>query len=187
MPLAATRVHLGVEMEAEAENAYRYIETVFELNKRYGWSMSIVMAPSIAIREGAYRSLRITVDHFTASYGKKALFFIYNIRRSRKPESFSSDAGFNVMVIDIRAFNVLGVDNRRVYRKLDDFRSRKPIDVIASKRSSLILGEPQKMQATLHFRRFSAPFLRLPNRSNCPNFARCGMLKDDANSGPETA
>ncbi len=80
MPLAATRVHLGVEMEAEAENAYRYIETVFEPNKRYGWSKSIVMVPSIAIRECVYRSLRTTAGYFTESHGKKARLFVYNSR-----------------------------------------------------------------------------------------------------------
>src|SRR5690606_29631443 len=144
--LAATRVHLDVEMETGTGKTYCYIKTLFEMNKRYGWSKFIIMVPSIAIREGVYKSLQITADHFTESYGKKARFFIYNSKRLHELESFSSDAGINVMVINIQAFNARGADNRRIYEELDDFQSRRPIDVIASNRPILILDEPQKME-----------------------------------------
>ncbi|WP_024897858.1 type III restriction-modification system endonuclease [Brucella rhizosphaerae] len=144
--VSATRVHLDVEMETGTGKTYCYIKTIFEMNKRYGWSKFIIMVPSIAIREGVYKSLQITADHFTESYGKKARFFIYNSKRLHELESFSSDAGINVMVINIQAFNAGGKDNRRIYEELDDFQSRKPIDVIASNRPILILDEPQKME-----------------------------------------
>lgn len=144
--LAATRVHLDVEMETGTGKTYCYIKTIFEMNKRYGWSKFIIMVPSIAIREGVYKSLQITADHFTETYGKKARFFIYNSKRLHELESFSSDAGINVMVINIQAFAARGADNRRIYEELDDFQSRKPIDVIASNRPILILDEPQKME-----------------------------------------
>ena len=144
--LAATRVHLDVEMETGTGKTYCYIKTIFEMNKRYGWSKFIIMAPSIAIREGVYKSLRITADHFTESYGKKARFFIYNSKRLHELESFSSNAGINVMVINIQAFNARGADNRRIYDVLDEFQSRKPIDVISSNRPILILDEPQNME-----------------------------------------
>ena len=144
--LAATRVHLDVEMETGTGKTYCYIKTIFEMNKRYGWSKFIIMVPSVAIREGVYKSLQITADHFTESYGKKARFFIYNSKRLHELESFSSDAGINVMIINIQAFNARGADNRRIYEELDDFQSRKPIDVIASNRPILILDEPQKME-----------------------------------------
>lgn len=144
--LAATRVHLDVEMETGTGKTYCYIKSIFEMNKRYGWSKFIIMVPSVAIREGVYKSLQITADHFTESYGKKARFFIYNSKRLHELESFSSDAGINVMIINIQAFNARGADNRRIYEELDDFQSRKPIDVIASNRPILILDEPQKME-----------------------------------------
>ncbi|WP_220683118.1 DEAD/DEAH box helicase family protein [Sphingomonas sp. PP-CE-3A-406] len=144
--LAASQYHLDVEMETGTGKTYCYIKTIFELNKRYGWSKFIIMVPSIAIREGVYKSLEITADHFTKSYGKKARFFIYNSKRLHEIESFSSDAGINVMVINIQAFAARGADNRRIYEELDDFQSRKPIDVIASNRPILILDEPQKME-----------------------------------------
>lgn len=144
--VAATRVHLDVEMETGTGKTYCYIKTIFELNKRYGWSKFIIMVPSIAIREGVAKSLQITADHFTESYGKKARFSTYNSKRLHELESFSSDAGINVMIINIQAFNARGSDNRRIYDELDDFQSRKPIDVIASNRPILILDEPQKME-----------------------------------------
>lgn len=144
--LAATRFHLDVEMETGTGKTYCYIKSIFEMNKRYGWSKFIIMVPSIAIREGVYKSLQITADHFTESYGKKARFFIYNSKRLHELESFSSDAGINVMVMNIQAFAARGADNRRIYEELDDFQSRRPIDVIASNRPILILDEPQKME-----------------------------------------
>ncbi|MCB9979411.1 MAG: DEAD/DEAH box helicase family protein [Rhodospirillales bacterium] len=144
--LAASRIHLDIEMETGTGKTYCYIKTIFELNKRYGWNKFIIMVPSIAIREGVYKSLEITADHFTESYGKKARFFIYNSKQLHHLESFSSDAGINVMVINIQAFAAKGADNRRIYDELDDFQTRRPIDVISSNRPILILDEPQKME-----------------------------------------
>jgi type III restriction enzyme len=139
-------VNLDIEMETGTGKTYCYIKTLFELNKRYGWSKFIIVVPSIAIREGVYKSLEITAEHFLEDYRKKARFFIYNSKQLHNLESFSSDAGINVMVINVQAFNATGKDNRRIYEELDDFQSRKPIDVIAANRPVLILDEPQKME-----------------------------------------
>ncbi|MFK4644509.1 restriction endonuclease [Bradyrhizobium ottawaense] len=143
---AGCKFNLDVEMETGTGKTYCYIKTMFEMNKQYGWSKFIVMVPSIAIREGVYKSLQITADHFAESYGKKARFFIYNSKSPHELEGFSSDAGISVMVINIQAFNARGADNRRIYDELDDFQSRRPIDVISSNRPILILDEPQKME-----------------------------------------
>ena len=140
------KLNLDIEMETGTGKTYCYIKTIFEMNKRYGWSKFIVMVPSIAIREGVHKSLQITADHFTETYGKKVRFFIYNSKRLHELEGFSSDAGINVMIINIQAFNARGADNRRIYDELDDFQSRRPIDVISSNRPILILDEPQKME-----------------------------------------
>ncbi|MDR4483179.1 MAG: DEAD/DEAH box helicase family protein [Nitrospirales bacterium] len=143
---AGCKINLDIEMETGTGKTYCYIKTIFEMNKRYGWNKFIVMVPSIAIREGIYKSLEITADHFTESYSKKARFFIYNSKQLHHLESFSSDAGINVMIINIQAFAAKGADNRRIYDELDDFQSRRPIDVISSNRPILILDEPQKME-----------------------------------------
>ena len=143
---AQCKINLDIEMETGTGKTYCYIKTIFEMNKLYGWNKFIIMVPSIAIREGIYKSFEITADHFTESYGKKVRFFIYNSKQLHHLESFSSDAGINVMIINIQAFNARGADNRRIYEELDDFQSRKPIDVISSNRPILILDEPQKME-----------------------------------------
>ena len=139
-------VNLDIEMETGTGKTYCYIKTMFELNQRYGWSKFIVVVPSIAIREGVFKSLEITAEHFLEEYKKRARFFIYNSKQLHNLESFSSDAGINVMVINVQAFAARGADNRRIYEELDDFQSRRPIDVIKANRPILILDEPQKME-----------------------------------------
>lgn len=139
-------VNLDIEMETGTGKTYCYIKTIFELNKRHGWSKFIIVVPSIAIREGVAKSLAITAEHFLEAYQKKARFFIYNSKQLHHLESFSSDAGINVMVINVQAFNATGKDARRIYEELDDFQTRRPIDVIAANRPILILDEPQKME-----------------------------------------
>ncbi len=141
-----SNVHLDIEMETGTGKTYCYIKTMFELNQRYGWGKFIVVVPSIAIREGVAKSLKITAEHFLEAYGKKARFFIYNSKDLSPLESFSSDAGINVMVINVQSFNATSKDNLRIYQELDDFQSRKPIDVISANRPILILDEPQKME-----------------------------------------
>lgn len=148
--IAALTKHIGrcsldVEMETGTGKTYVYIKTMFELNKLYGWSKFIVVVPSIAIREGVKKSFEMTSEHFMEHYGKKARFFVYNSKNLNELDNFSSNAGINVMVINIQAFNARGADARRIYEELDDFGSRKPIDVIKANRPIIILDEPQKM------------------------------------------
>ncbi len=139
-------INLDIEMETGTGKTYCYIKTMFELSRRYGWSKFIVVVPSIAIREGVAKSFDITAEHFQEEYHKKARAFIYNSKRLHELESYSSDAGINVMIINVQAFNATGKDARRIYEELDDFQSRKPIDVIKANRPILILDEPQKME-----------------------------------------
>ncbi len=139
-------VNLDIEMEAGTGKTYCYIKTMFDLHEAYGWSKFIVVVPSIAIREGVTKSLQIMADHFLETYKKKARFFTYNSKQLHHLESFSSDAGINVMVINVQAFASKGADNKRIYDELDDFQSRRPIDVISANRPILIMDEPQKME-----------------------------------------
>ncbi|ADG81938.1 Type III site-specific deoxyribonuclease [Thermincola potens JR] len=140
------RYNLTIEMETGTGKTYTYIRTMFELNKKYGWSKFIVVVPSIAIREGVYKSFQITEDHFINDYGIKARYFIYNSKQLHNIESFASDAGINVMIINSQAFNARGKDARRIYMELDDFQSRRPIDVIAQTNPILIIDEPQSVE-----------------------------------------
>ncbi|MFD6949475.1 restriction endonuclease subunit R [Nocardiopsis sp. TSRI0078] len=139
--------NLDVEMETGTGKTYVYIKTIMELNKRYGWSKFIIVVPSIAIREGVKKSFDVTAEHFQQTYGTKPRSFIYNSSQLHELERFSSDAGVQVMIINIQAFNATGKDNRRIYDVLDDFQSRRPIDVISANRPIVIIDEPQKISA----------------------------------------
>ena len=145
------RCSLDIEMETGTGKTYVYIKTMFELNKRYGWSKFIVVVPSIAIREGVKKSFEITADHFMEQYGKKARFFVYNSSNLTQLDNFSASSGINVMIINTQAFasslkeGANNKESRIIYSKRDEFGSRRPIDVIKANRPIIILDEPQKM------------------------------------------
>ena len=149
------RCSLDIEMETGTGKTYVYIKTMFELNKKYGWSKFIVVVPSIAIREGVKKSFEITADHFMEHYGKKARFFIYNSSNLNQLDNFSSSSGINVMIINTQAFarsfsevqegKKKNKEQLIIYDTRDEFGSRRPIDVIKANRPIIILDEPQKM------------------------------------------
>ena len=144
------RCSLDIEMETGTGKTYVYIKTMFELNKKYGWSKFIVVVPSIAIREGVKKTFEITADHFMEHYGKKARFFVYNSSNLNQLDNFSSSSGINVMIINTQAFaSSLKEDGRSkeariIYSKRDEFGSRRPIDVIKANRPIIILDEPTR-------------------------------------------
>ena len=138
--------NLTIEMETGVGKTYTYIKTMYELNRAYGWSKFIIVVPSIAIREGVYKSFQMTQEHFAEEYGKKIRFFIYNSAQLTEIDRFASDSSINVMIINSQAFNAKGKDARRIYMKLDEFRSRRPIDIIAKTNPILIIDEPQSVE-----------------------------------------
>lgn len=140
------RYNLTIEMETGVGKTYTYIKTMYELNKHYGWSKFIIVVPSIAIREGVFKSFQVTEEHFAEEYGKKIRFFIYNSARLTEIDHFASDNSIHVMIINSQAFNAKGKDARRIYMKLDAFRSRRPIDIIAKTNPILIIDEPQSVE-----------------------------------------
>lgn len=138
--------NLTIEMETGVGKTYTYIKTMYELNKHYGWSKFIVVVPSIAIREGVYKSFQVTQEHFAEEYGKKVRFFIYNSAQLTEIDRFASDNSICAMIINSQAFNARGKDARRISMKLDEFRSRRPIDIIAKTNPILIIDEPQSVE-----------------------------------------
>lgn len=145
-------VNLDIEMETGTGKTYVYIKTMFELNKQYGWSKYIVVVPSIAIREGVAKSFRMLEDHFMEYYGKKARWFVYDSGNLQQLDSFSSDSGLCVMIINTQAFAASmkeggrSKESRIIYSRRDEFGSRRPIDVIAANHPIVIMDEPQKME-----------------------------------------
>lgn len=140
------RYNLTIEMETGVGKTYTYIKTMYELNRAYGWSKFIVVVPSIAIREGVYKSFQVTQEHFAEEYGKKVRFFIYNSAQLTEIDRFASDNSICAMIINSQAFNARGKNARRISMKLDEFRSRRPIDIIAKTNPILIIDEPQSVE-----------------------------------------
>lgn len=138
--------NLTIEMETGVGKTYTYIKTMYELNKAYGWNKFIVVVPSVAIREGVYKTFEMTQDHFFGAYNKKIQFFIYNSSKLIDIEKFALGSDIYVMIINSQAFNATGKDARRIYMKLDGFQSRRPIDVIAKTNPILIIDEPQSVE-----------------------------------------
>lgn len=136
---------LTVEMETGTGKTYTYIKTMFDLNKQYGWSKFIIVVPSIAIREGVAKTFESTAEHFKTEYGISIRQFIYNSSQLDKIKAFASEAGINVMIVNTQAFNARGADARRIDMFLDQFRGRRPIDVIATTNPIMIIDEPQSV------------------------------------------
>lgn len=154
----AGAVELDVEMETGTGKTFVYTKTMFELNRRYGWSKFIIVVPSIAIREGVAKSLDMTGDYFYTSgrdgnegYGKKLHSFIYDSSNLTRLDEFAQSPDIQVMIINMQAFNTSMKENGRnkdariIFSERDDFGSRRPIDVISATHPIMILDEPQKM------------------------------------------
>lgn len=140
------RYNLTVEMETGVGKTYTYIKTMYELHKRYGWRKFIVVVPSIAVREGVKKSFEILEEHFAEEYNHKIRYFVYNSSRLNEIDRFASDSAINVMIVNAQAFNATGKDARRIDMALDEFRSRKPIDILAKTNPILIIDEPQSVE-----------------------------------------
>lgn len=151
--------NLTIEMETGVGKTYTYIKTIYELNKHYGWSKFIVVVPSIAIREGVYKSFQVTQDHFVEEYGEAIDFSIYDSSQPNQINSFASSSMINVMIINVQAFNKSVDANEKlksgkkadknaaiIFRKMDNFQSRRPIDIIAKTNPILIIDEPQSVE-----------------------------------------
>ena len=136
--------NLTIEMETGVGKTYTYIKTIYELNRAYGWSKFIIVVPSIAIREGVYKSFEMMQEHFAEEYNKKIRYFIYNSSQLTEIDKFASDSSINVMIINSQAFNAR--EKLRISRRLDEFRSRRPIDIIAKTNPIMIIDEPQSVE-----------------------------------------
>jgi len=150
-------VNLTIEMETGTGKTYTYIKTMYELNKHYGWSKFIIVVPSVAIREGVYKSFETMQDHFAHEYGKRMQYFIYNSKQLTKIDNFASDNNLHAMIINTQAFNSsLNEDKnqeghsgdaaaRIIFSKRDEFGSRRPIDILAKTNPVMIIDEPQSV------------------------------------------
>lgn len=146
--LAVAPLNLDVEMETGTGKTYCYLKTMHELNKKYGWSKYIIIVPSIAVREAVYSALGSMRDHFAELYGSRPRHFRYDSSRLHEIDAFAGDPGISIIIMTIHSFNSRARNNLRMFERLDEFQSRRPIDVIASTRPILVLDEPQNMEGS---------------------------------------
>ena len=141
--LDKNNINLTVEMETGTGKTYTYINTIFELNKRYNWTKFIIVVPSIAIREGVYKSFEDMEYHFKSEYGKTINYFIFNSQKINDVMSFARDDGINVMIINNQAFNK---KESNTIHNSDNEYGLAPIEYIQTTNPIMIIDEPQTVE-----------------------------------------
>ena len=137
-----------VEMETGTGKTYVYLRTIFELNKRYGFTKFVIVVPSVAIKEGVYKSLQITDDHFRALYsGIPCEYFLYDSKKLGQVRNFATSPQIKIMVVTVGAINKKDVNN--LYKDSEKTGGEKPIDLIRATRPIVIVDEPQSVDGGL--------------------------------------
>ena len=137
-----------VEMETGTGKTYVYLRTIFELNKRYGFTKFVIVVPSVAIKEGVYKSLQMTDDHFRALYsGTPFEYFLYDSAKLGQVRNFATSPQIQIMVVTVGAINKKDVNN--LYKDSEKTGGEKPIDLIKATRPILIVDEPQSVDGGL--------------------------------------
>ena len=137
-----------VEMETGTGKTYVYLRTIFELNKRYGFTKFVIVVPSVAIKEGVYKSLQITDEHFRALYsGTPFEYFLYDSAKLGQVRNFATSPQIQIMVVTVGAINKRDVNN--LYKDSEKTGGEKPIDLIKATRPILIVDEPQSVDGGL--------------------------------------
>ena len=137
-----------VEMETGTGKTYVYLRTLFELNKRYGFTKFVIVVPSVAIKEGVYKTLQITRDHFRGLYaGVPFDYFLYDSAKLGQVRNFATSPQIQIMVVTVGAINKKDVNN--LYKDSEKTGGEKPIDLIRATRPVLIVDEPQSVDGGL--------------------------------------
>lgn len=140
-----------VEMETGTGKTYVYLRTIFELNKRYGFSKFVIVVPSVAIKEGVYKTLQITEEHFKGLYaGVPFDYFLYDSAKPGPVRNFATSSNIQIMVVTVGAINKKDVNN--LYKESEKTGGEKPIDLIKATRPIIIVDEPQSVDGGLEGR-----------------------------------
>lgn len=144
--------NFSVEMETGTGKTYVYTKTILELNKRYGFTKFIIVVPSIAIKEGVYKSLQVTEEHFKLRYDNTIYsYFVYDSSKLNRIQTFSTSTNVEIMIINIDAFRRSLSDkskSAKIHKPTDDLSGNRPIDLIASTNPVVIIDEPQSVDNT---------------------------------------
>lgn len=140
-----------VEMETGTGKTYVYLRTIFELNKRYGFTKFVIVVPSVAIKEGVYKTLQITEEHFKGLYaGVPFDYFLYDSAKLVPVRNFATSSNIQIMVVTVGAINKKDVNN--LYKESEKTGGEKPIDLIKATRPIIIVDEPQSVDGGLEGR-----------------------------------
>jgi len=153
-----------VEMETGTGKTYVYLRTAFELQRRYGFTKFVIVVPSVAIKEGVFKTLQITADHFRAIYGGVPFdYFIYDSGKLGQVRNFATSPNIQVMVMTVGAINKFGDDAEAtllaasdrpnvnvMYRPSEKTGGERPIDLIRATRPVVIIDEPQSVDGGLN-------------------------------------
>lgn len=148
-------MNFTVEMETGTGKTYVYLRSIYELNQKYGFTKFVIVVPSIAIREGVYKSLQMTSEHFRDLYDNQPLeYFIYDSEKLDRVRSFSTATSIQVMIINIDAFRKSFIDPEKedkanvIHRPNDRLNGYKPIEFIQETNPIVIIDEPQSVSGT---------------------------------------
>ena len=138
-----------VEMETGTGKTYVYLRTIFELNKRYGFTKFMIVVPSVAIKEGTYKTLQITRDHFENLYpiAKGYEYFLYDSRKLGQVRNYATSPNIQIMVVTVGAINKKDVNN--LYKDSEKTGGEKPIDLVRATHPIIIVDEPQSVDGGL--------------------------------------
>ncbi len=140
-----------VEMETGTGKTYVYLRTVFELNRRYGFTKFVIVVPSVAIKEGVYKTLQITEEHFRGLYANAPFdYFLYDSAKLGQVRNFATSPNIQIMVVTVGAINKKDVNN--LYKDSEKTGGEKPIDLIKATRPIVIVDEPQSVDGGLEGR-----------------------------------
>jgi type III restriction enzyme len=140
-----------IEMETGTGKTYVYLRTIFELHKRYGFTKFVIVVPSLAIKEGVYKSLQITEDHFRGLYaGVPFGYFVYDSTKLGQVRNFATSPDIQIMVVTVGAINKKDINN--LYKDSEKTGDSKPIDLIRATRPIVIVDEPQSVDGGLRGR-----------------------------------
>ncbi len=137
-----------VEMETGTGKTYVYLRTIFELNKRYGFNKFVIVVPSVAIKEGVYKTLQMTEGHFKGLYaGVPFDYFLYDSGKLGQVRNFATSSNIQIMVVTVGAINRKDVNN--LYKDSEKTGGEKPIDLIKATCPIIIVDEPQSVDGGL--------------------------------------
>ena len=144
--------NFSIEMETGTGKTYVYLRTIMELNKKYGFTKFIIVVPSIAIKEGVYKTLQITEEHFKSIYENTPYdYFIYDSKKLNMIRNFAVNDNIQILIINIDSFNK-DIDNNNpnnIYKELDQANGYSPISYISQCNPIVIVDEPQNMETDI--------------------------------------